>query len=143
MSHTVSHDDRKRRGREAIDRIADGFKELYAIWLEIQSEAQAVETSRRSAAEASPASSDDLELLTTKELARRISYSKRQIQTFKLEGMPFTGKGRGTRFKLHEVIAWLDQRQRTNHENNRVSIAGNGKVPQAPIKTRLQASQRR
>jgi len=91
--------------------------------------------------ETGPAQSDDIELLTTKELARRISYSTRQIQNFKLEDIPipFTGKGRGTRFKLHEVVAWLDQRSRKQHETNRVLTVSNGKVPQAPIKTRLQA----
>jgi hypothetical protein len=92
--------------------------------------------------ETAPARSDDVELLTTKELARRISYSTRQIQTFKLEGMPYTGEGRNTRFELSKVIDWLKERTRKNNKNNRASIVGNGRIAKAPIKTRLRAAKR-
>ncbi|SRR6266498_2696185 len=83
-----------------------------------------------------PAQGDDGELLTTSQLAKRLNYSTRTIQQFKIEGMPFVGEGRSTRFELSKALEWL----RTHRgKNNRVSMVGNGKIPQAPIRTRLQA----
>src|SRR5262245_15780750 len=87
--------------------------------------------------EKTPAQSDDGGLLTTTQLAKRLNYSTRTIQQFKIEGMPFVGEGRSTRFELSKALEWLKQRPR---KNNSVSTAGNGRIAKAPIKTRLRVA---
>jgi phage terminase Nu1 subunit (DNA packaging protein) len=86
-----------------------------------------------------PAQGDDVELLNTSQLAKRLNYSTRTIQQFKSEGMPCVGEGRATRFELSKALEWLRTHRGKKH---RVSTAGNGKVSSAPIKTRLQAAKR-
>src|SRR5262245_1238745 len=139
MSHTI-HDKQLSDKLDALFDVGRDFaKALLTRWLARQAgdQAGAVETSRRSAAETSP--DDAGELLTTSQLAKRLNYSTRTIQQFKIEGMPFIGEGRNTRFELNKVIEWLKQRPQSHHKNNRVSMVGNGKISQAPIRTRLQA----
>jgi hypothetical protein len=94
---------------------------------------QAIETSMRIE---TPAQGDDGELLTTTQIAKRLNYSTRTIQQFKIEGMPYIGEGRSTRFELSKALEWIKTHR---GKNNRASIRGNGKIAQAPIRTRLQA----
>ena len=136
MSHTI-HDEILSRKLDALFDVGRDFaKAVLTHWLARKGGDQG-ETSARIV---TPAQSNDAELLTTSQLAKRLNYSTRTIQQFKIEGMPFVGEGRSTRFELSKALEWL----RTHRgKNNRVSMVGNGKVPHAPIKTRLQASQRR
>jgi|SRR5882672_1955490 len=141
MPHTTPHAEELRdelqSAGEHAKRMIDHIVRAACLLLEDRASDQAVAVE----IEKTPAQSDDVELLTTKELARRISYSTRQIQTFKLEGMPYTGEKRNTRFELNKVIEWLEQRSQTHHKNNRVSMVGNGRIAKAPS-ARLQAAKR-
>lgn len=51
-------------------------------------------------------------LLSTKQLAERLNFSTRTIQQFKIEGLPYIGQGRDTRFEFDKVIEWMDKRRR-------------------------------
>jgi hypothetical protein len=139
IPHTEDLRDVLQRGADHLKAAIDCGVTAICLAFETHQAGDQAETSARSPRRSAPAQGDDIELLTTKELARRISYSTRQIQTFKLEGMPYTGEGRNTRFELNKVVEWLKQRPQTHQKNNRVSTVGNGKIPKAPS-TRLQAA---
>lgn len=127
MGRVISQvaDDRNERGRKAIDRIADGVKELYAIWLEVQSDqaGDQAETSARIERETrpGPAISDKREL-SVKELAARWGVSPRSIYEWKTtKGLPYIPHGRCLRFDWSEVDAW-SKRHRESFTRARLRV---------------------
>ncbi|GEM_PF-2365099 len=132
--------DRNKRACEAIDRIADGFKTLACIWLEAQAEAQAVETGSRIVTEIAPAQ-QGARLMTIKDLADYLQVTPRTIRGWiNNQGLPTRYAGDDPRFDLAEVSEWTKRHQK----NNRVTMAGNGRIAPAPSSgTRPQATQRR
>jgi phage terminase Nu1 subunit (DNA packaging protein) len=53
-----------------------------------------------------------MELLTKKELAAHLKVSVRAIDNWQAQGMPSLCIGRLRRYRLDEVLAWHDARQR-------------------------------
>jgi hypothetical protein len=109
----------------------DLAKALVVTWLaSLNDQAEASAIAARPAQNEKP--------LTLDELAARLGKNKRTIQEWEKKfGLPSlrAHSKADPLFDWREVLEWM----RRHRKNNRVERGGNGKIPSAPIKTRLQA----
>jgi excisionase family DNA binding protein len=49
--------------------------------------------------------------ITTKELCEYLKVTKTTIERWRKEGLPFSQIGRGIRFKLDEVMQWVEDQK--------------------------------
>jgi excisionase family DNA binding protein len=52
-----------------------------------------------------------MDFITTKDLCQYLKVTKTTIERWRDKGLPFTRVGRGIRFKLDEVMLWLDDQK--------------------------------
>lgn len=55
-------------------------------------------------------------LMTTKELTAYLKITKTTVERWRAEGLPFLQVGRGIRFKLDLVMAWIEENKTVNIE---------------------------
>jgi excisionase family DNA binding protein len=114
MGHTIPHVDRYERASDAIDRIAGGVKELYAIWLEVQANDQG-ETGA-SAIAATPAQGDE-PLMTVEGLADYLKIQAPTLREWARTGrIPCERANSEIRFRRAVIDQWLAEGRRDKGE---------------------------